>query len=283
MRVVATLTTRNNYHKGLKDNLDSLTKQFDEVYLGLPYKNLKGEEYKDFSHPNVTIVRLEEDIGPASKLLGGLIKEKRDLNTLIVSVDDDYIYRDDLRQIFENKRLKDIENNRDRVMTFSGVYMKYWNFGTFGINGGWHDKNYFFDWNENKEITTIAGYCGCSYPANIFNDTQEYINFIKKYKNDKILFRNDDILISAYLSNLGIEKIRINAPNNSIGEYKKEENEERISPDKQEIYENIYKLQDYFIKNNPKKYTLVGLDIIILVSIIFLSILLYFLFKFKNV
>lgn len=93
MRIVATLSTRFNYHKGLRDNLDSLTKQFDEIYLGLPYYDLKGNKYEDFSHPNVTIVRLEEDIGPASKLLGALLKEERTKDTLIVSADDDYIYR----------------------------------------------------------------------------------------------------------------------------------------------------------------------------------------------
>ena len=58
MRIVATLTTRPNYHKGLKDCLNSLTNQFDSVYLGLPYKSLKGIEYQDFSHPKVIIIMI---------------------------------------------------------------------------------------------------------------------------------------------------------------------------------------------------------------------------------
>ena len=122
MRVVATLTTRNNYHKGLRKTLDSLTSQFDEVYLGLPYKNLKGEEYKDFSHPKVTVVRLEEDIGSASKLLGGLLKEERDPNTLIVSVDDDHNYNQSLRKMFEERK-EDIKKGLTRVFSQAGFIL----------------------------------------------------------------------------------------------------------------------------------------------------------------
>ncbi len=161
-------------------------------------------------------------------------------------------------------------------MTFSGVYMKYWNFGTWGLNGGWHDKDYFFDLNEEKKITTIAGYCGCAYPANIFTDTQDYINFIKELsKNHKNLTFNDDVLISAYLSKLNIEKIRIPIKNNTIGESCKEDGEEVLSPDPLELYDTIYSLKDYFIKNNPKKYTLVFLDIVIFIFFILIFLVSY--------
>ena len=277
MRVVATLTTRNNYHSGLRKTLDSLTSQFDEVYLGLPYKNLKGEEYKDFSHPRVTVVRLEEDIGPASKLLGGLIKEKRDPNTLIVSVDDDHTYNQNLRQMFEEERKEDIKNKSTRVFSQAGVYIKYWNFGTYGLNGVGHNRDYTFDNNKNPELTTIAGVCGVAYPANIFEETEDYINFIKKYKDDKILFRNDDILISAYLSKINVKKFRTKKVMKDFGVENKEENEEKISPDLEEIFESCKKLKDNFLVNNKFKIfspvimdlIFIGLLVIILIFLIY--------------
>lgn len=271
MRVVATLTTRPDYHSGLGKTLDSLTSQFDEVYLGLPYKSLKGIEYPEFSHPKVTIVRLEEDIGPASKLLAGLIKEKRDKDTLIVSVDDDHTYNQNLRNLFQKEREEDIKNNIDRVLTQAGVYIKYWNFGTYGLNGVGHNRDYTFDYKSNPELTTIAGVCGVAYPANIFKETSDYINFIKKYKNDKTLFRNDDVLISAYISKLGIKKVRLKKTIEDFGVENNDKNKEIISPSLDEIYNSCYKLKDNFKKDNFKIYSLVIIDLIFL--IVFISII----------
>ena len=273
MRVVASLTTRPNYHCGLRKTLDSLTSQFDAVYLGLPYKSLKGIEYPEFSHPKVTVVRLEEDIGPASKLLAGLIKEKRDKNTLIVSVDDDHTYNQNLRKLFEKQREEDIKNNIDRVLTQAGVYIKYWNFGTYGLNGVGHDKDYTFDYKSNPELTTIAGVCGVGYPANIFKEIKDYIDFIKKYKNDKILFRNDDVLISAYISKLGFKKVRIKKTIEDFGTENNDKNKEKISPSLDEIYNCCYKLKDNFKNNNYKIYSLVIIDLIFLIVFILLFLL----------
>ena len=278
MRVVATLTTRPNYHSGLKETLDSLTSQFDAVYLGLPYKSLKGIKYPEFSHPKVTVVRLEEDIGSSSKLLASLIKEKRVKDTLIVSVDDDYKYDQDLRKLFEKKREENIKKNKDYVITLAGFYVKYWNFGLLGVNGNRNDwkNNFLFDFNKEKKVTTIAGYAGVAYPANIFKETEDYINFIKSFKDDKILFKNDDILISAYISKLGIQKIIIPFNDTDTGKFNKDTNE-TIEPNAHEIYESIYKVKDYLQLNNPTKLTLVGLDLIlILISFILIIFFLYY-------
>lgn len=272
MRVVATLTTRSEYHPGLRKTLDSLTKQFDDVYLGLPEKSIKGEIYQPFSHKGVTVVKLKEDIGPSTKLLAGLLMEGRSKNTLIVSVDDDYTYNQNLRKLFEEERLKDIKNNKCRVFSQSGFYIKYWDLSYLGYNGGWHDKSYFFDLSTNPSLTTIAGYAGVAYPAEIFTTVEDYKNFILKYKSDKILFRNDDILISAYISKLNVERVLVNNTIKNLGELNKPDGFNIISPYPTEIYENCYKLKDYLKKTNKfKYYSLTGLDaIIILLSIIIL-------------
>lgn len=286
MRVVATLTTRPNYHKCLKKNLDSLTKQFDEVYLGLPETSSKGVKYPDFSHDNVTIVKLDKDIGPCCKLLGALIKEERSKDTLIVSVDDDFIYPENLRNIFENHRKKDIKNNLNRVLTFSGTYIKYWNFGCLtnylclGLNGGWHDKDYFFDYKKEKKITTIAGGSGCAYPASIFGKTEEFINFCENsfLKHEKLFF-NDDIVISAYLANNNIDRIRLNYQHLNFN-HSNEDINEKLSPSPSEIFNCSKSLKKYFLKNNPSKYySPVLLDIIVAVIMFFILILILYKYK----
>ncbi len=275
MKVVATLTTRNKYHKNLRETLDSLVSQFDAVYLGLPYKNIKGEDYPDFKHPGVEIVKIDEDIGSATKLLGALIKEERDPNTLIVSVDDDHTYNPNLRKIFEEEREKDIKKGLTRVLTQAGVYIKYWNYGIYGLNGVGHDRDYTFDYNSNPELTTIAGVCGVAYPANIFPETDDYINFIKKYYDDKILFRNDDVLISAYISKLGIKKVRLSKTLKDFGVENKEEGNEKISPNLEELFSACKKLENLFREGNKFKYfSLTFLDLIFL----FLFVILIFVF-----
>ena len=283
MRVVATLTTRPKYHSGLKETLDSLLEQFDDVYLGLPKISKNGIKYPKFSHKGVKIVHLEEDLGPASKILGALISEERNKNTLIVSVDDDYKYNKNLRKFFEKEREKDLKKGINRVLSQSGVFIKYWNFGHLGLNGGWHDRDYFFDLNKYQKLTTIAGYAGVSYPSNIFPDTKDYIYFIKKYYNDKILFLNDDVLISGYLAKLGIERYRISNSIKDLGKNNKSEGDEMLSPPLEEIFEACYKIKDLFQNNNPTKYfSPVILDGIFIGIIAGLIIFIYFFLFLKS-
>ena len=278
MRVVATLTTRNKYHKGLRKTLDSLKSQFDEVYLGLPKTSIKGEPYLDFEHQGITIVRLKEDIGPASKLLAGLIMEKRSKDTLIVSVDDDHTYHPKLRKLFEEERLNDIKKGLCRVFTQAGVYIKYWNFGKYGLNGVGHDKNYTFDMSKNPVLTTVAGVCGVAYPSEIFGDTEDYINFIKKFMNDRIIFRNDDVLISAYISKLNITKVKTKITMKDFGVENKEDGNEKISPSLDEIFDTCNKLKFYLNKNNYyKPFSLTIIDVVfILIFLIILILLINF-------
>ena len=77
---------------------------------------------------------------------------------------------------------------------------------------------------------------------------------------------------------LNIDRIRIEAPNNHIGKVNNNTGLE-LSPNQNELYETIYSLRDYFQKNNPKKYTLVIMDAILIASVI---IILFAFFYFIN-
>lgn len=84
-------------------------------------------------------------------------------------------------------------------------------------------------------------------------------------------------MISAYLSQLNIKIIIINNPGNTIGKFNKEE---IISPRPGDLYNYTYKMKDYFLQNNPKKYTLVILDLII-IFFIFIFFILFLIIKSK--
>lgn len=281
MRVVATLTTRPDYHKGLKETLESLTSQFDDVYLGLPEISRDSKKYPPFSHPKVKVVKLAEDIGPASKILAGIIMEKNNKDTLIVSVDDDHCYNQNLRTMFEKERLEDIRNNKCRVFTQAGAYIKYWNFNTLGINGITHDNNLSFDSSKNPKLTTIAGVCGVAYPNEIFlkNGIQHYIDFINNISNDRILFRNDDVTISAYLSYINFDKVAVQKTMIDYGKPNKDESLEKISPDREELFEACRKMKKYLSKNNDFKiFSLTYIDVIFFLFLTFFLFLYFYIF-----
>jgi len=72
----------------------SQDRRVDEIRINVPYRSLKGEKYiiPDilYSLKNVTIHRVETDLGPSTKLLPSLLDETPD--TRIIVIDDDMIY-----------------------------------------------------------------------------------------------------------------------------------------------------------------------------------------------
>src|SRR5665647_1084483 len=101
-RVVATLTTLpDRYDTTVRtlNNLMNQTHKLDNIYLTLPYKakrlNKLYPEPTQEMKQLATIIRVPEDYGPLCKLYGALVSEN-DTNTIIISVDDDCIYPDNL-------------------------------------------------------------------------------------------------------------------------------------------------------------------------------------------
>lgn len=96
-RVVVSLTTIPDRIQDIKYTIVSLIKQTvkpDEIALNIPYRTLKGKEYQIPPQlerlPLLKIYRLEEDLGPATKLLPTLKREHPD--TQIIVADDDVVY-----------------------------------------------------------------------------------------------------------------------------------------------------------------------------------------------
>tara|TARA_X000000950_G_scaffold288907_1_gene408292 strand:+ start:3393 stop:4298 length:906 start_codon:yes stop_codon:yes gene_type:complete len=252
MRVVATLSTRTPYHSGLRNTLNTLTSQFDAVYLGLPRVSRKGEEYGSFEHKGVDVVWLDTDLGPVTKIVAGYLRE-HDPATLIVTVDDDYAYSPDLRLTFEDASAA----RPDAVLTFSGTVVKYvggpvklpW---YLAMSGGWHDRprRLFFDLKSEHALTTIAGYCGCAYPRAQLGE--DLIDFVRAHSSSsKLLMRNDDVVLSAYLASRGVLRLCL-PPFDAVGETTKPEGSPAIGPSPKQIYDAIHNMKHHFLRDEPR-------------------------------
>ena len=100
MRVVISLTTLPTrlIGDGILDTLKSINDQTrppDAVYLGIPKNNKRlNTEYPEIPDQIktlCTIVDLDEDCGPVTKILSAL-KMEPNPNTVIITIDDDVIY-----------------------------------------------------------------------------------------------------------------------------------------------------------------------------------------------
>lgn len=275
MKVVASLTTRPKYRENFNICLDSLISQFDDVYLGLPKISRKGVKYDNFEYKSVKVVKLEEDIGPATKILAGFIMEK-DNDTLIVSVDDDNEYHPNIRKSLEKQYLNDKENNQCRIIANAGHYIKYWNFGILGLNGGGiSSEDRFYDMDSIVKLTKISGFGGVAYPRRVIDDVDDFISFIKNVSKDKpSTIMHDDITISAYFSNKKVDMILNPDRHSNIKTFlTRGENDEYIGEDHNSVLTYANDLKPYFNNNPWKPFSIVFVDVIIVIVIILILFL----------
>lgn len=108
MRVAISLTTIPPRLGRIKRVIYSILRQtagFDALYLNIPLKSKKGEEYTipDFIHnisdPRFILNRCERDYGPITKLLPTLEKET-DKDTVIICCDDDNLWAPNTLDLF---------------------------------------------------------------------------------------------------------------------------------------------------------------------------------------
>lgn len=241
MRTIASLTTRcPPYHAHLLDNLNTLAIAFDVVYLGLPRTARSNVKYIDpVGLPeNVKVEWLDEDLGPASKILAGA-RHAHEVD-LVVTFDDDFLYEGaDIRHALETAFWADRARGVTRVYAFSGTNIRLqappWVPWFMCIEGGWHNRRGMADFRTQKSITTVGGYAGVGYPSELFRDG-DLVDHIKSCvygDTTDLLWRNDDIVLSAYVARKEFKRILL--PSIMIGKYNKEDEEPFLSPSMQTI------------------------------------------------
>lgn len=216
MRVVATCTTLPDRYPYLLRMLKSLHIQshpLDEIYLTVPYvaKRLNkkyGDIPKDIGKL-CTVVRCEEDYGPICKLYGAIFKE-HDPDTLIISVDDDTIYDFKLVEtLIEKSNLQP-----DAAVTGTGWLVG--NFRFFSMKSSislLNNLNSIVGMTvpeEGRKIDILVGSAGVLYKRKFFPKTQIYDKFFRLSTLNDDMFKNDDIVISAYLCSKNIDRYVFN-------------------------------------------------------------------------
>lgn len=211
VRVVASLTTMPDKKDKILKTVRSLKNQthpLDAIYLGLPLVSRRlGVKYDD---PDtelaelVTIVRVN-DYGPITKLAGALISE-HDLDTIIISFDDDMLYPSTMVE----KLLAWHVQYPNSAIGSSGMLLgkgcplcaitpneNQFPFGIPKFKVGRHGR----------VVDAIYGYPGALYLRKFFPPLSRLeTEFFNYSLLDHDMFMNDDIVISGYLSLKNIER-----------------------------------------------------------------------------
>lgn len=214
MRVVATLTTLPGRYKLLHRMLKSLQNQtvkFDCIYLAIPYKakrlNQVYPELPTAIQKLCTIVRIDQDYGPICKLYGALMNE-HDPETIIVSIDDDTIYHPDLvKTLLEKSKIRPTS----AITGSSWLVKSHWFFNFYSnvtVSNAVKSWVGFKIPESGRKIDILVGSSGVLYKRGFFPVKDRLIDdlFSIAMKSDD-LFKNDDVVISAYLCSKNIDRI----------------------------------------------------------------------------
>ena len=192
VRFVISMTTLPGRVQYIKPVIDSILRhngEIDKLYICLP----RGKVPKHHIPPNtrkVEVIRCK-DYGPITKIVGVLDRET-DPDTLILTLDDDIIVTKNIVRLFRNKARK----YPDAALSMSG-----WCYGSYPFN-------YQIALTNKKDVPVdwIQGVHGILYHRS-FLDKKELLRF---ERHNKLLFKNDDHKIAAYLESKGINRISIN-------------------------------------------------------------------------
>ena len=213
MRVVVSLTTLpdryHNLYKTLKI-LDNQTKKPDAIYLTVPRVakrlNKKYPPIPKKIKKLCTIVKSDVDYGPICKIYGALVSEK-DPNTMIITVDDDCIYQDNLIET-----LVHYSNLRpNAAITSTGVLLGA-GVSLFAINSTidmckpYESVLGFNIPIDGRAVDIVQGVTGVLYKRGFFPTFNNLYKDLLHYTEDIDLFKSDDIVLSGYLSKKGIKR-----------------------------------------------------------------------------
>lgn len=242
-RVVISLTTIPSRIKYLEYTIKSLLNQkyrVDEIYLWLPDKTMKGKKYdipeKLMNLKNLNIKICNHDYGPATKLIYTLLEEE--LDTKIIVVDDDMIYRYNLVDKLVNMSQK----YPDAAIATVGLYMNSKND---------HAKVSDILNVKSKKVDRVLGTTGFLVKPKFFHDGKLVEGDCFDYsKAPKEAIWVDDIWFSGHLAKRGVDIYRLprglfNLPIETIHFNSKEKNQ-ILHIDHNLSTDNYRKTYEYF-------------------------------------
>ena len=216
LRIVVSLTTTKNNINYIDNTINSIKNQTvkpNKIYITIPdYSNNKKKNIdipkKLINDKDIQIIKYEKDYGKLLNILGVLLIEKND-DTLIVSIDDNYIYS---KYLIEDL-IKLHKKNKNVAIGFSGyIYGKY-PFTYCSHNN--ISKNKLFNTHQLKlnnnygtKVDVLNNYSGVLYKRVFFPKYEPYNELLKYINIDKSFLNvNSDMLISGYLSKNKINRL----------------------------------------------------------------------------
>lgn len=214
LRVVATYTTIPSRYDYLRKSIQSMRAQthpLDAIYLTIPKRSHRlNKEYPPIPQDIAdmcTIIYIDTDYGPITKIFGALVSETGP-DTVIISCDDDVGFEPDHVEIM----LKFHRQNPKSVICGTGAFIGrgLWFISivsTVGHQRGWNGFTGFEVPPQGRKVDLIFGVAGVLYTRSMFPINDKLHEEIFKHSlAEESIFFNDDVLISGYLSKMGIER-----------------------------------------------------------------------------
>jgi hypothetical protein len=152
-----------------------------------------------------SVLVLDEDYGPLTKLVGMWMHE-RSPRTLLITADDDQLYS----RTFVETLLNGAERHPGAAVCLCGHVLGKPPF-VWGFRCSRHDDNpavravYL---KPDTRVTVVSGWCGCAYPRGVLGEElpQRLERFRTGANRLPLLNRHDDLYISSWLFLRGVEK-----------------------------------------------------------------------------
>lgn len=206
----------------LNQNLNDFVKKqnynFDKIFITIPKKYKRFNNFITQEQINilkkidkVNIIEIDEDLGPASKYLGPLIKKKININDLIIVIDDDRIYNKNLVRHFAIAY-----RSYSYMKFFSGLWSYFFDKSYKFINKDFLEISMFKE--KNKETFKFGNGLGGFFGfAMIIKNQEEFIQYHYNILNriNKSFFHDEGILLGylkkkeefiLYLKHFGCEE-----------------------------------------------------------------------------
>lgn len=216
--IVVSLTTTPHRINKIDYPLQCLSRQsikVRQIYLNVPYvfkrDNLEYviPEWIE-NYPNLTIIRTE-DYGPATKILGTLKNAGIDNNTIIISVDDDTCYPENLVL----KLAVRAKMYPDEAVGISGSVLDFEKNKEGGIVKIMQDK---------VSVPILEGFAGIAYRKSFFSDSVFEIKDEPDY-----CYNSDDLYLSFHLASQHITRKTLHTK--SLNVYKIQQRKFGYEPD----------------------------------------------------
>lgn len=212
-KIVVTCTTLPGRYDTLIRTLKNMHSQdcyIDQCYVTIPYKAARlNQDYPDIPeeiHQLAKVIRVDTDYGPLCKMYGALFHEQHK-NTIIISVDDDCIYPNDLISHLVQLSLRypkvaicGTGALLGRGLLMASIHTNLKGADQFNIISGFKIPP------EGRCVDLIHGFAGVLYRRGFFPKKKELINTLFKYPFiNKHVFCHDDLIISGFLKHRGIQ------------------------------------------------------------------------------